>query len=300
LDVVTIGENSLDFVAELDRHPTVDSKQQLRGFRQLPGGEAASAAVGLARLGWRTAYIGRFGDDDFGRTGRERLENEGVDIGRVVVVPGVASRIAVILADRKSARRTVLWQRDPALSLEPADIGDEVLRESRIVLVGSDDVRAMTDAARRARAAGTRTVGDLERVHDGTAGLLRELDVIVTAASFPKAFTGHTQLGKAMSEIAAFSGAAIVCVTLGEEGCLALVGGDEIQMPAFAIDAVDTTGAGDLFRAGLIARWLSEPDGPIVAELLRYANAVAALNCLAVGAWTAAPRRSDVEALLKS
>jgi sugar/nucleoside kinase (ribokinase family) len=78
------------------------------------------------------------------------------------------------------------------------------------------------------------------------------------------------------------------------------VGGDEIQMPAFAIDAVDTTGAGDLFRAGLIARWLSEPDGPIVAELLRYANAVAALNCLAVGAWTAAPRRSDVEALLKS
>jgi sugar/nucleoside kinase (ribokinase family) len=299
-DVVTIGENSLDLVVELDRHPAVDSKQQLRAFRQLPGGEAASAAVGLARLGWRVAYLGRFGDDDFGKTGRERLDGEGVDTRHVIVVPGVASRLAVILADRKSAKRTVLWQRDPQLSLEPADIPDDVLRQSRIVLVGSDDVRAMTDAAARARAAGVRTVGDLERVHEGTQELIRELDVIVMAASFPKALTGHTRLGKALKEIADFTRAAIVCVTLGEEGCLALVGGDEIHMPAFAVDAVDTTGAGDLFRAGLIARWLMEPDGPVVSELLRYANAVAALNCCAVGAWTAAPRRNSVEALLRS
>jgi sulfofructose kinase len=300
LDVVTIGENSVDFVAELDRHPAADSKQQLRAFRQLPGGEAASAAVGLARLEWRVAYIGRFGDDDFGRTGRERLQEEGVDTQHVVIVPGVASRLAVILAERKSAQRTVLWQRDRLLSLEPSDVPDEVLRQTRVLLVGSDDVGAMTDAARRARTAGVRTVGDLERIHDGTQALLRELDVIVMARSFPIALTGHTHLGKALKEIADFTRAAIVCVTLAEEGCLALVGGDEIQMPAFAIDAVDTTGAGDLFRAGLIARWLMEPDGPAVSDLLRYANAVAALNCRAVGAWMAAPRRQDVEALLKS
>jgi sulfofructose kinase len=300
LDVVTIGENSVDLVAEVDRHPAADSKQPLRGFRQLPGGEAASAAVGLARLGWRVAYLGRFGDDDFGRTGRQKLEDEGVEMSHVVVVPHVASRLAVIIADRKSAQRTVLWQRDPSLSLRPSDITDEVLRETRVVLVGSDDVEAMTDAAGRARAAGVRTVGDLERVHVGTEALLGELDVIVMAATFPKAFTGHTHLGKALKEIADLADAMVVCVTLGEEGCLALVDGDEIHMPAFPIDAVDTTGAGDLFRAGLIARWLLEPTGPGIPDLLRYANAVAALNCRAVGAWTAAPRRSEVEALLKT
>ena len=299
-DAITIGENSVDFVVELDRHPEVDSKQQLRGFSQLPGGEAASGAVGLARLGWRAAYIGRFGDDEVGRTGRDRLSAEGVDMRHAIVVPGVASRLAVILADRKSAQRTVLWQRDPALSLEPADVPDEVLADARVVLVGSDDVRAMSDAARRARAAGARTIGDLERVHDGTQQLLSELDVIVMAASFPKALTGHTNLGKALKEIAEISGAYVVCVTLGDEGCLALVADDEIRIPAFSIHAVDTTGAGDLFRAGFIARWLMEPAGPAVAELLRYANAVGALNCRAVGAWTAAPRRSEVEALMKS
>jgi sugar/nucleoside kinase (ribokinase family) len=300
LDAITIGENSIDLVAELDRYPAVDSKQQLRGFSQLPGGEAASAAVGLARLGWRVAYVGRFGDDEFGRSGRERLAAEGVDVSHTVAIPGVASRLAVILADRKSAQRTVLWQRDSALSLDPADVPDAVLASTRVVLVGSDDVRAMTDAARRARAAGARTVGDLERVHEGTLQLLSHLDVVVMAASFPKALTGHTHLGKALKEIADQSGATLVCVTLGDQGCLALVGDDEIHMPAFEIDAVDTTGAGDLFRAGLIAHWLREPGGPIVADLLRYANAVAALNCRAVGAWTAAPRVSDVEALLKS
>jgi sulfofructose kinase len=300
LDAVTIGENSIDLVAELDRHPVLDSKQQLRGFRQLPGGEAASAAVGLARLGWRVAYIGRFGDDDFGNAGRARLAQEAVDVSHTVLVPGVASRLAVILADRKSAQRTVLWQRDPSLSLEPSDIPEAVLAEARLVLVGSDDVPAMTDAAARARAAGARTVGDLERVHEGTHQLLRQLDAIVMAASFPKALTGYTNFGKALNEIAEFSRASLVCVTLGEDGCLALVDGDEIHMPAFPIDAVDTTGAGDLFRAGLIARWLMEPDGPVVADLLRYANAVAALNCRAVGAWTAAPRRTEVEELLKS
>lgn len=299
-DVITIGENSIDFVAELDRYPAVDSKQQLRGFRQLPGGEAASAAVGLARLGWRVAYLGRFGDDDFGKAGMQRLSDEGVDTQHTVVVPQVASRLAVILADRKSAHRTVLWQRDPQLSLDPRDLGDDVLAQTRMVLVGSDDVPAMTDFARRARAAGVRTVGDLERIHDGTQHLLTHLDMIVMASSFPKALTGHTNLGKALKEIADASRATLVCVTLGEDGCLALVGGDEIHMPAFAIDAVDTTGAGDLFRAGLMARWLMEPEGPMVADLLRYANAVAALNCRAVGAWTAAPGRTDVEALLRS
>jgi sugar/nucleoside kinase (ribokinase family) len=300
LDVVTMGENSVDLVAELDRYPAPDSKHQLRRFTQIPGGEAASAAVGLARLGNRVAYVGRFGDDGFGDTGRERLADEGVDTSHVVVVNGCASRIAVILVERKTAQRTVLWQRDPRLSLEPADVPDGVLRQTRVLLVGSDDVPAMTDAAIRARAAGVRTVGDLERIHDGTRDLLKALDIIVMASSFPKALTGHTSLAKALNEIADFSRAAMVCVTLAEEGCLAVVADAEIHVPAFTIDAIDTTGAGDLFRAGLIARWLIEPGTPEVRDLLRYANAVAALNCRGVGAWTAAPRRSDVESLLKS
>ena len=88
-----MGENSVDLVVELDRYPTPDSKHQLRSFRELPGGEAASAAVGLARLGHRVAYVGRFGGDAFGDTGRRRLGEEGVDLRHVVVVNGSAQAL---------------------------------------------------------------------------------------------------------------------------------------------------------------------------------------------------------------
>jgi ribokinase/sulfofructose kinase len=186
------------------------------------------------------------------------------------------------------------------LALLPDDVADDCVRRARVLLVGSDDVPAMTSAARRARWADVRTVGDLERIHAGTESLLRELDLIVMAASFPSAFTGIPSMGAALRAVAELSGAALTCVTLGEDGCLALAGGQEIRVPALATEVVDTTGAGDLFRAGLIGRWLQEPSGPSVVDLLRYAAAVAALNCRRQGAWAGAPRRSEVDQLLRS
>jgi sulfofructose kinase len=298
-DVVVIGENSLDLVSTVAGFPTPDSKQELINFHEQPGGEGAAAAVGLARLGWRTSYLGRFGDDRWGERARAALIREGVDVNDTVVVAGVQSRFALIVVDASSGSRTVLWKRAPELALQPDDIHDDVLRQARVLLVGSDDVPAMTSAARRARAGDVRTVGDLERVHSGTDALLRELDVAVMAASFPEAFTGEANVGVALRAVAAHCGAALTCVTLGADGCLALAHGKEIHVPAIAVDAVDTTGAGDLFRAGVIARWLRQPQGPDIRDVLRYATAVAALNCRGPGAWAGAPRASEVEELLK-
>jgi sugar/nucleoside kinase (ribokinase family) len=300
IDVVVMGENSMDLVARVAEFPRPDSKIALQGLVEQPGGEGAAAAVGLRRLGWRAKYVGRFGDDQWGARGRGALAAEGVDVDDCVTVPGVVSRIAIIVVDASSGSRTVFWQRGPELALEPGDLADDVLRRTRVLLVGSDDVPAMMSAARRARTQDVRTVGDLERIHSGTEALLRELDVVIMAGSFPEAFTGISPLGAAVRAVAEHSGAALTCVTLGKEGCLAVVAGQEIRVPAFPIRTVDTTGAGDLFRAGFIARWLQEPAGPDAKDLLRYATAVAALNCLGRGAWAGAPRPSQVDELLGS
>ena len=91
--------------------------------------------------------------------------------------------------------------------------------------------------------------------------------------------------------------APLVCVTLGAEGSLARCGGREIHTPAFAVDCVDSTGAGDAFRGGFAAGCLRSPDGDI-EDVLAYANAVAALNCRALGARGGLPTADDVEALL--
>jgi sugar/nucleoside kinase (ribokinase family) len=300
IDALVIGENSMDLVTTVEIYPRIDSKIELSGLVERPGGEAATAAVGLARLGWHSAYIGRFGDDGWGQRGREALAHEGVDVERCVVVPGVSSRLAIILVDSSTASRTILWRRAPELGLEPTDVTDADLRRTRVLLVGSDDVPAMTSAARRARVEGVRTVGDLERIHPGTDSLLRELDVVIMAAAFPEALTGIAQLGAALRAVAEQSGAALACVTLGADGCLAWAGGREVRVPAFNVEVVDTTGAGDLFRAGVISRWLQEPAEPTVEDLLRYGAAVAALNCRAAGAWAGAPRRLEVEQFLES
>jgi sulfofructose kinase len=300
IDALVIGENSMDLVTTVEGYPQVDSKVELSGLVERPGGEAATAAVGLARLGWHSAYIGRFGDDPWGQRGQAALAREGVEVERCVVVTGVPSRLAIILVDSSTASRTVLWRRAPELALEPTDVTDADLRRTRVLLVGSDDVPAMTSAARRARREGARTVGDLERIHPGTDSLLRELDVIIMAAAFPQALTGIASPGAALRAVADQSGATLACVTLGADGCLAWAGGREIRVPAFDVEVIDTTGAGDLFRAGFISRWLQEPAGPEVEELLRYGAAVAALNCRAAGAWAGAPRRSEVEQFLES
>ena len=297
-DVLAIGENSMDLVAVVDGHPQANAKVPLLDFRELPGGEAASAAVGVARLGWRVKYIGRFGDDRLGELARRQLKAEGVDTSACVIVEDQTSRMALIMVDASTGDRTVLWRRGERLGLQPSDIGDDVLASTRILLVGSDDVETMTSAARRARELGVKTVGDLEHVHPHTWALLKELDVIAMAASFPTALTGRADLRAALHEVQGETGAPLVCVTLGADGCLALVAGTEIAVPGYRVEVVDTTGAGDLFRAGLIASWLAQPRGPDVAQMLRYANAVAALNCRAVGAQTAAPRAAEVDALL--
>lgn len=300
VDALTVGENSVDLVAALAVHPEPDSKQAIRSFAEFAGGEAATAAVGLARLGWRVRYIGRFGDDHYGDRGCASLRAEGVDIDEVVRVPAVTSRLAIVIVDSSTGQRSVLWQRAPELHLRAADVSDTAVADSRVLLVGGDDLEATVSVTSRARTLGTRTVGDLDQLHAGTDALLPHLDVPIVSANFLARFAGVPEPGLGLRRLAdAAAGAAMVCVTLGAEGCLALVDGQEFHMPAFAIGAVDTTGAGDLFRAGFIARWLLEPTTPDVEALLRYGCATGALNCRALGAQTAAPTRAEVDALLQ-
>lgn len=298
IDVLAIGENSIDLLVELDGHPAPDTKMALAGFSERPGGQSATAAVAMARLGLRTRYIGRVGDDDYGRRGLESLVAEGIDVTGVVTVPGVTSRFAVILVDRRSGTRTVLWHRDPALVMTPADVPPRAVDAVRVLYLDGSEVAAATAAAEHARQAGTRTVVDIEQAQDGTDRLLRSIDVIIAAEAFPAALTGASSIGLALARLQADTGAPVVCVTLGEAGSLARVGGREIRTPAFRVPVVDSTGAGDVFRAGFVAAWLHGGDATEVEDALRWANAVAALKCRGLGARTTTPTVTELRTFL--
>jgi sulfofructose kinase len=296
-DVVGLGLNSIDLVAVVAEYPESNSKQPLQRFARLPGGETATAMAVCAKLGWAASYIGSFGGDEFGALSAESLKAAGVAIECSRVVADAANQFAIILVDARSGNRTVLWDRDPKLTLKPGDVTRESSTSGRLLVVDSVQTAAATRAATYARAAGIPTVLDIDKVRPGTSQLLRQIDVIIGAELLPAELTGYDEPGRALAAMAREFGAAVVCMTLGDKGSLARVGGREIRTPAFAVDCVDTTGAGDAFRGGFAAGCLDSPDGD-VEDVLAYANAVAALNCRALGARGDLPSVAEVEALL--
>jgi sugar/nucleoside kinase (ribokinase family) len=296
-DVVGFGLNSVDLVAVVAEYPALNTKQRLQRFARLPGGQIATAMATCARLGWRARYVGSFGDDDFGVVARESLTAEGVDISAARTVAGATNQFAVILVDARSGERTVLWDRHPALNMEPGEVPKDAVTSGRLLIVDCHQTPASTRAARYAREAGIPTIIDVERVRPGIADLLQNIDAIIAAEEFPTSLTGHEDLGRALEVMGRDSGASVVCVTLGEAGSLAWCNGREIRTRPFQVDCVDSTGAGDAFRGAFAAACLGMPDGEI-EDVLSYANATAALNCRALGSRGGLPTADEVEQLM--
>jgi len=296
-DVAGFGLNSVDLLAVVAEFPASNSKQRLQRLTRLPGGQIATAMATCAKLGWRASYVGSFGADDLGTLSRESLIEAGVDIGASRTVAGATNQFAIILVDAQSGARTVLWDRHPDLAWNVIDVPRQAVTAGRMLIVDCHETAAAAQAARYAREAGVPTVVDVEKVRPGIAELLQQIDIIITAQDFPSALTGHEDLGRALTSIAEEFPARVVCATLGEHGSLARCGGREIRTPGFQVDCVDTTGAGDVFRGAFVAACLKSPDADI-EDVLTYANAVAALNCRALGARAGIPTAREVDDLL--
>ena len=300
-DAVGLGLNSVDLVAVVAEYPVSNSKQRLQRFARLCGGQTATAMAVTARLGWRTSYIGTFGGDELGTLSRQSLLDEGVDVTASGTVAEATNQFAVVLVDGRSGERTVLWDRHPALRMDPDKVDERAVCAGRMVLVDCHETAAAARAARIARSAGIPTVLDVEKVRPGITELLQHSDAIIAAEAFPSELTGYEAPGRALEAIAREFDAPLVAVTLGSEGSLARCGGREIRTPAFRIDCIDSTGAGDAFHGGFAAACLEYWDQDLdVEDALTYANAVAALNCRALGARGSMPTRDEVTQLLQT
>ena len=296
-DVVGFGLNSVDLLAVVAEFPVCNTKQRLQRVARLPGGQMATAMATCARLGWRARYVGRFGSDDLGAVSRDSLTADGVDISASQTMPGATNQFAIILVDARTGERTVLWDRHPSLNMEAADVQRDAVTSGRLLIVDCHQTAAAAQAARYARAARIPTIIDVEKVRPGIGDLMQNIDAIIAAEEFPGALTGHEDLGRSLGIIGRDCGAALVCVTLGAKGSLAWCNGREIRTPAFQVDCVDSTGAGDCFRGAFAAACLGMPDGDI-EDVLSFANAVAALNCRALGSRGALPTPAEVDQLM--
>jgi sulfofructose kinase len=255
----------------------------------------ATAMVTCQRLGLRTRYIGRVGDDTAGRFQLVSLRQEGLDLRYVRVVRGVANQLAYIIVDEASGERTVFWDRDPRLALRPSDLAGDYLGSAKVLHLDGCDVQACLRAARRARRLGIPVVADLDTVYPTIERLLPHLDYLLAASDFPPALTGMEDPFGTLAIMSREYKIPTVGMTLGRDGALVFSSGRYYYSPGFVVDAVDTTGAGDVFRGGLVYGLVR---GWQMERLLDFANALAGLNCTALGARGGIAKEAEAERLI--
>jgi len=297
-DAVGFGTNAVDFLIEVPSYPQFDSKVELSNYVQMAGGEVASTMAGLQRLGLKTAYAGRFGDDPAADIGIASLADEGVDIDFAERIPGAATQIAFIIVDEASGERTVIWQRDKKLAYSAEDAPLDAVRECRVLHLTPHDTAACIAMARAARDADAYVSIDIDNIFEGVEELLPLIDIFVASADFPARLTGIDTLNDALLSLSAKYGFKLACATLGESGSILLADGKFVETQGLTVPGgcVDTTGAGDAFRAGLLYGLLSEAS---IEDAAAYANAVAALKCRSLGARSALPNEQELLTLLK-
>ena len=297
-DVLGVGCNSVDHVYRLPASPKAESptaKLRISSHSTMCGGQMATAMAACAGFGLKTAYAGAVGHDHNGRLLRAELEQRGADVS-LVMTRECPNRFAVITVDETSGERIVLWDRDDRLNLTAREIGALPIASARIVHVDDEDQETAIAAASMARRAGVPCTSDIDRITDRTGELIAAVSVPIFAQHVLPAITGEADIERAL-RVLRKNHSGMLCVTLGAAGATMLAGDECISEPGRTVKAVDTTGAGDVFRAAFIYALLNDYPS---REMLRFANAAAAVSCTRAGAIGGVPSLADVRNLMSS
>ena len=279
VDLVGVGLNATDTLIHLSTFPESGSKVEYEAEAILPGGQVATTVVACQTWGLSTRYVGKLGDDDASRLHAREFLRVGTE-AHLINVPNTPSARSLILVDR-SGERTVLCRRDERLVLQPAELKREWIVNARALHVDGHDTAAATVAARWAREAGVLVTADLDDPYAGIHELLRNIDYLIVNHDFPFRLTGEPDLKTALREMQRRFGSRIAAATLGHDGVLAWDGRQFHYAAAFRVPVANTTGAGDIFRAGFIYGLLQ---GWTLPRCLDFSCAAAAINCMAEGA----------------
>lgn len=293
-DAVGFGLNAVDHLVVIPEFPACDAKMRLLEHRQSPGGQTATTMVALSRLGFRTAYAGRFGSDPEGIFGLNSLKEAGVNLDFAEVVEGATNQIAFILIDARSGERTIIWDRDEKLAYKPEEAPVKFATRGKILHLDAHDPPACTRMARAARAERTIISADIDNIYEGLPELLPLIDILLVSKEFPHRLTGLVDTRVSLIELKSRYGCPVVGMTMGKEGAMIYCDGQFLRSRAFDVPGGcrDTTGAGDAFRGGFLYGLLSGGD---IERSLQLGNAVGALKCRSLGARMGLPTKSELD-----
>ncbi|MFM4962215.1 aminoimidazole riboside kinase [Aeromonas bivalvium] len=299
-----MGDAVVDLIPEGERH-----------YLRCPGGAPANVAVGVARLGGESAFIGRVGADPFGRFMADTLVAESVDIRHLTQDPAHRTSTVLVELDEEGERSFTFMVRPSADQfLEPADLprfeAGQWLLTCSIALANEPVRSSCLQAMAAIKAAGGRVCFDPNlrpEVWGKPAEMLPQVSAAMALADVVKLSVEELQLlsgeDDLLTGLATLSGPALVLVTRGAAGVVARIGGDLLEWVGQKVTPLDTTGAGDAFVAGLLAALAEGERLPALSELpaiLAQAHGCGALATTAKGAMTALPTRTQLDEFLRS
>jgi sulfofructose kinase len=278
--VIGLGQACVDYLGRINAYPAENGKEEIVDLYMCCGGPASTALVTLSRLGISTSFLGSVSNDLFGQEIVKNLEKENVDMSCLKITPGYSSQFAFI-AITTSGKRTVFWHRGSVPALRSEDIDLRLFPNARLLHLDGLMIDASIEAARQARAMGMTVVMDGGTLRKGTRDLAPLVDILIVSETFASALVGsETAIEDALYAIQNL-GPEQVVVTLGEKGSIGLNKKGIFRQEAFAVRAVDTTGAGDVYHGAYIYGILQIWE---MRECMRFASAAAALKCKGVGA----------------
>lgn len=298
-----IGLSSWDRLIAVPTYPESGGQADVLEEVAAPGGTTTNTAVALARLGARVGIATAIGDDERGELVRQGLENEGIDTSWVTVKAGQITDLATVIVSQEPLDRTIFWEQGAQLVRhDRLDIAGLLGGDVLVVDVANAPLRRLlldlpAHTVPTCRLLGPLTYLANDHLHDAFELALRH-DAIVTNERDLLDVTGTWLLSDAVTALQhrmRGQNLRAALITRGSEGCDVVTEDQRSRIPAFGVDVIDPTGAGDAFVAGVAWGMAQRWPWP---EIGRFANAVGAIACRSLGAQTSLPTLDEVEALL--
>jgi ribokinase len=298
MNIVVVGSSNTDMIIKTAKIPKPGETVIGGMFSMAAGGKGANQAVAAARAGGKVAFIARVGIDLFGEQAMKGFVNDKIDVSHVIKDREAPSGVALIFVDEKGENSiSVASGANANLSSIDIKAAEKVISNADILLMQLETpLETVHAAAKIAKKRGVKVILNPAPAQPLEDALLRHITILTPNETEAELLTGISIKNEADAEKAADTildkGIELVLITLGARGVFAKDKKFKGIIPAFAVQPVDTTAAGDVFN-GALAVALAEKRP--LAEAIRFANAAAAISVTRLGAQPSAPKRKEIE-----
>lgn len=299
--IVVIGSSNVDLIMKMDRLPEKGETITDADFFQVYGGKGANQAVGAVRAGGNVAFVNCVGDDAYTPQMLENFRNDGMDIRFVFQETGIASGHALVMIGGEGNNYlSVAPGANYKLTPELIDLALPVINEAAMIMmqyeIPAETIKHVFKIAERK---GIPVLWNFAPARPFDLSYVAKTDILVVNETEAAFLCGQPVESDEEIKSAALKlrqmGAKLVIITLGKRGAFALSSNEKVTIPAFKVNAVDTTSAGDVF-CGSFA--VAQIEGKSLTDSLRFASAASAICVTRMGAQPSAPTRKEIDEFL--